>query len=421
MKIAIFVSHLPPHVGGIEVVADGQIRALASAGHDVRVITSASGSKPGRSKLNGYELHRVRAWDYLEEKMGVVFPIYSPALIWQAYKAVKKVDIVHAHDAFYLTSLFAAVWARVLRKPLIITQHVSFVPHPSKIVNLAQRIVYASVGSFIWLSSEAIIVLNSRVREFLIGRGIDNPKIVFLPNGVDVDRFCPAYDGEKYILRRKYNLPEDRLLGLFVGRLVPKKGFAELLELEAIDNLELVFAGGDAPDGHVRNDHHFLGCVNREHIPEVFKMCDIFLLPSQGEGFPVTVQEAMACGLPVITTADPAYDVYRLDESLVKLVEPTIRRLNAELQITASDPGLRVEMGIYSRAYAIEHFDLDTHVSQLLAIYNQKRSKAARLSEHSPKGVSVRWAGARSAVPSPRSPADTPIPRPRVPKTPSPG
>jgi hypothetical protein len=140
-------------------------------------------------------------------------------------------------------------------------------------------------------------------------------------------------------------------------------------------------------------------------------MCDFFLLPSQGEGFPVTVQEAMACGLPVITTADPAYDLYKLDDSLLKLVEPTTSRLKTELQITASDRELRLEMGMYSRSYAIEHFDFDSHVSQLLSIYNRGRSKTALLSRHSPRGASVRRAGARSAVPPPRSAADTLISR----------
>jgi D-inositol-3-phosphate glycosyltransferase len=419
VKIAIFVSHLPPHVGGIEAAAESQIKALATAGHDVAVITSASGSKPGRSKSSGYEMRRIRACDYLERRIGAVFPIYSPTLIWHAYKVVKNAHIVHVHDGFYLTSLVAAVWARALRKPLIVTQHVSLVPHPGKLVNLAQRVVYASAGCFIWRSSEAIVVLNSRVKEFLIDRGIEESKIMFLPNGIDVNKFSPACPEEKQTLRRKYNLPKDRLLGLFVGRLVPKKGFTELLQLKSIENLELVFAGGYAPNGHARNDHHFLGCVSREHIQEVFKMCDIFLLPSQGEGFPVTVQEAMACGLPVITTADPAYDPYKLDKSLLKLVEPPIRRFHAALQIAANDPALRLEMGRYSRAYAVENFDLGTHVSQLLSIYSQRRSNTAWPSGHLPKGVGVWGADPRPAVPSPRSSADMPTPRTRRIRMPS--
>jgi D-inositol-3-phosphate glycosyltransferase len=372
MKIAVFVSYLPPHVGGIEVVAESQIEALAAAGQNVRVITSACGSKSGPRKLKGYELYRIPAWNYFERKMGAAFPIYSPSLIWNSYKVVKNADIVHAHDAFYLTSFAAAFWARVLRKPLILTQHVDIVPHPRKIVNLAQKIVYASTGRFILRSSQKIVVLNSRVRMFLIDKGIDGARIVFLQNGVDTDVFSPSTEQQKRALRRTYNLPEGKMLALFAGRFVPKKGFTELLKLKAIKNLEMVFAGGNAPAGDMPEDRHFLGAISRQHVPDIFKMCDIFVLPSQGEGFPVTVQEAMASGLAVIMTDDPAYAPYGLNELFVKLIEPSADRVGAALQAITDDSQLRQEMARYSRAYALEHFDLSAHVAQLLSIYESQ-------------------------------------------------
>jgi D-inositol-3-phosphate glycosyltransferase len=378
VKIAVFVHYLPPHVGGIEVISESQIKALLAAGQDVMVISSACSSEPGLSKVDGYEARRIRAWNYFEEKMGAAFPIYSPALVWHGYKAVRAADIVHAHDAFYLTSLTAAIWARILRKPLILTQHVGMVPHPNKLVNLIQQLVYATTGRFILRSSRAILVLNSRVRKFVLGKGIEESKIMFLPNGVDTSTFTPAARWEKRLLRRKYNLPEDKLLALFAGRFVAKKGFAKLLGLKSIKNLEVVFVGGDVPAGHMRDDHHFLGSVSRERMPEVFKMCDIFMLPSQGEGFPVTVQEAMASGLSVITTADPAYGPYNLDESLVQLVEPTTSRFSAALQMTVNDPELRREMSRYSRAYALANFDWRVHVTQLLSIYDSNLKTSGR-------------------------------------------
>jgi glycosyltransferase involved in cell wall biosynthesis len=243
------------------------------------------------------------------------------------------------------------------------------VPHPRKIVNLMQKIVYASTGRFILRSSKKVIVLNSRVKAFLIGRGINEARIVFLPNGVDTKAFSPSTEQQKRALRRRYNLPEDKILALFVGRFVPKKGFTKLLRVEAIKNLELVFAGGNAPDGYTRDDQHFLGAISRKHAPDVFRMCDIFVLPSQGEGFPVTIQEAMASGLSVIMTDDPAYDPYGLDESLVKLVEPNTKSVTIALQATVDDFQLQQEMARYSRAYALEHFDLSTNITQLLSIY----------------------------------------------------
>ena len=369
IKVAVFVSYMPPHIGGIEVAVEGQIKALVESGQTITAITSACGSEPGLSKYDGYELRRIPAWNYFEEKMGAVFPIYLPSLFWYGYKAVKSSDIVHAHDAFYLTSLTAAFWARVLRRPLILTQHVDIVPHSNKLVTLAQKVAYATTGRFILRSTKKIIVLNSRVRNFLIAQGVDKSKIIFLPNGIDTEVFSPATNDERSALRRKYGLPQDKVLALFVGRFVPKKGFATLLNLETMDNLDFVFAGGHAPVNHTRSDQHFLGPITRAEAPDIFKMCDIFVLPSLGEGFPVTVQEAMASGLPIITTDDPAYDLYELDDSRVKLTEPSIRMLSIALRSIIEDRKLRLEMGRYSREYALSNFHIKARINDLISHY----------------------------------------------------
>jgi glycosyltransferase involved in cell wall biosynthesis len=195
--------------------------------------------------------------------------------------------------------------------------------------------------------------------------------MVFLPNGIDTSKFSPATVKERSVLRKRYGLPQDKVLGLFVGRFVAKKGFVELLKLETIEGAELVFAGGDSPAGHSRDDHHFLGPVDRANVQDIFKMCDVFILPSRGEGFPLTVQEAMSCGLAVITTDDPAYDAYALDESLVMLIEPSSSTVALALKTVVEVPDLRNEMGVYSREYALSHFDDRMHIADLLSIYGQ--------------------------------------------------
>jgi glycosyltransferase involved in cell wall biosynthesis len=382
MKIAIFVSYLPPHVGGIEVVAENQIKALAAKHQEVTVITSACGSKLGLEKYDYYEVRRIAAWNYFEEKMGAVFPLFSPSLMWHSYKAVKNADIVHAHDAFYLTSLSAAFWARVLRKPLIITQHVDMIPHPSPVVNLAQKLVYSTTGRFILHSSSKIIVLNSRVKSFLINKGINESNIRFLPNGLDTAAFSPTTVKQKRLLRKKYNLPQDKILALYVGRFVPKKGFTKLLRIKPIQNLDLVFAGGNRPTGHTRNDHHFLGAVGRPSIPDVFRMCDIFILPSEGEGFPVTVQEAMASGLLIATTDDPAYEPYALHRAHIELIEPTSAGIYHALTRLIARFNERDKTSTYVRNYAIEHFGLEANADKLIDIYEHVlsvKSTAVRL------------------------------------------
>jgi glycosyltransferase involved in cell wall biosynthesis len=369
VRIAIFVHYYPPHVGGIEVVAEGQATSLAEAGEEVTVITGASGAKPGVMLLGKCSVRRVRAWNYLEKRWDAVFPIYSPSLIWHGYRAVKRADIVHAHDSFYLTSLIAAIWARVLGKPLILTQHVDLVPHPNSVVRFAQRLIYWTTGRFILKSSRQIIVLNSRVAAFLAAKGVDERRITFLQNGVDPGLFCPPRTAEKLALRHQYGLPLDKTLALFVGRFVPKKGFEKLFRLRAIEDVDLIFVGGPAPATSARPDHHFLGVVSRDCMPDLYKLCDVFVLPSEGEGFPLTAQEAMSCGLPVIMTDDPAYEPYNLDRELVQLVEPTIHAITTALQVAASDADRRQAMASYSRAYATKNFGLDDNLAALVGIY----------------------------------------------------
>jgi glycosyltransferase involved in cell wall biosynthesis len=371
LNIAMFVHYAPPHIGGIEVVAARQARSLADAGENVTVITSACGASPGLTGPPGCRVRRIRAWNYFEERWHAVFPVFAPSLIWHSYKAVRDADVVHAHDSFYLTSFAAAFWARIFRKPLILTQHVDLVPHPGRLIVLIQRIIYSTSGKFIRRSSREVIVLNSRVADFIARKGVSRSAIRFLPNGVNAEQFSPATSQDKAALRARHGLPADRVLALFVGRFVPKKGFEKLFKLGSIDNLELVFVGGSAPPGHARQDQHFLGVIDPEDMPDIYRLCDIFVLPSEGEGFPATTQEAMASGLAVIMTDDPAYAMYHLDRSLVKLIDPSVESVGAALQSVADDPELREAMAAYSRLYTLKNFELAANVSDLTAIYRR--------------------------------------------------
>jgi D-inositol-3-phosphate glycosyltransferase len=369
MKIAVFSSYLPPHVGGIDVVAESQAVLLAERqGIEVRSVTSACGGTSGLVRSGNRIVRRIPAWNYLEDSKGAAFPVFAPSIIWHAYTAVRQSDIVHAHDGFYLSSLAAAFWARVLHKPLVLTQHISFIPHPSALLSTAQKIAYATTGQFIFRSSSKIIILNSRVKTFLQAHGM-NDKLVYLPNGVDTSEFSPINSEQKAALREKYNLPKHKTLALFVGRYIPRKGFTELSSIKHISGLSVVFVGGPVPDKQTRSDQYFLGSVTHHAMADIYRMCDIFILPSQGEGFPCSVQEAMACGLPIITTDDPAYGVYQLDRSKVSLIQPTKQAMSVALTALVADTRLRLAMSAYSRSYAVTEFSWSTNIEKLLAIY----------------------------------------------------
>ena len=310
--------YYPPHTGGIEYVAQNQARGLAALGDAVTVVTSRVSPDEDSHQDGGVTIVRVKAINGFE-RWGVPFPIFSPRLVTVLLKATRDADVVHIHDALYLSSWCAALIARLYHRPIVLTQHVDLVPHPSRVVKLLQRLVYATVGATVFHSSAIIVVLNERVKSFLVARGISDAKITFILNGVDSELFRPAAPKEKQVLRAKYELSRSKKIILFVGRIVPKKGFEKVLAAES-QLYQLVFVGGSLDRAESANVR-FLGRLPQPQLAEIYRAADIFVLPAHGEGFPLTIQEAMASGLPVIMADDAGYAVYELDQNLVYLLE----------------------------------------------------------------------------------------------------
>jgi D-inositol-3-phosphate glycosyltransferase len=369
VKILITVHHFSPHISGVGKVAEQQARRLAKEGEDITVLTSDCSDRPGVSSYDGFKLIRARATNITETRFSAPFPIFSPSIIWRAYKLTKDADIVHVHDAFYISSIVVVVWARILKKPIFLTQHIEIIPHPNKIIMFAQRFAYATWGTFIFKSSNKIFVFNDRVYKFLIKKHIDKNKISFLNNGVDFDLFKPATKIIKTDLRSKYGLPQDKVLALFVGRFVPKKGFYKLVEA-VNDNYVLIFVGGEKPNRIMADKRRiFLGLRTSVEISEIYKACDLFVLPSEGEGFPLSIQEAMASGLPIITTDDEGYKMHNFNPALFRMINPTILNIKDNITQLADDSSMREAMGQYSISYAKTNFSWSKNIRFLKLNY----------------------------------------------------
>lgn len=366
----LLVSHYyPPHVGGIENVVRQEAEGLAARGADVTVLTSGPGS--ATTVEGGVRVVRIRAWNGAEERAGVPFPVFSPALAAAALRLSRRADVVHVHDCLYLSSWAAGLAARLTRTRRVHTQHVAVVDHPSGLVRAVQRAVYGTAGRFLLRGARSVFTLNASVAAFVRAHGARAERSHHLANGVDTELFRPAAAGERAAARDRLGLPADRVLVLFVGRLVPKKGYDLLLAAHTPDaGYDLVFSGGgEAAALTGRPGVHHLGALPPEAVAEAYRACDVFALPSTAEGFPLTVQEAMASGLPVVTTDDPGYAPYGLDRDGVSLVARDVPALAAELRALAADPLRRARMGEYSRTYAERAFTWESHVRTLLAHY----------------------------------------------------
>ncbi|MFC8449245.1 glycosyltransferase family 4 protein [Kitasatospora sp. NPDC057223] len=366
----LLVSHYyPPHLGGIENVVRQEAVHLAARGVDVTVLTS--GERGSVRQEDGVRVVRVAAWNGAE-RAGVPFPVLSPAVLAAALRWARRADVVHLHDCLYLTSWTAGLAAFLTRTPHVLTQHVAMVEHPSALVRGVQRAVYAVAGRALLRRARRVLTLNASVAAFVGEYGARAERRRHLPNGVDTALFRPAEGAEERLLARKrLGLPADRTLVLFAGRLVPKKGYDLLLAAhDGTDRYDLVFAGdGDAQALAGRPGVHHLGTLAPERLAEAYRACDVFALPSTAEGFPLTVQEAMASGLPVVTTDDPGYAPYRLDRERVMLLPRDAAVLRGALAALAADEPLRARMGRYSRDCATTAFGWEEHVSALLGHY----------------------------------------------------
>ena len=358
MKLVIATTFLPPHVGGLEVVAQQQAQTLAAAGHEVCVITSRHDRGLPASEFSeaGYRIIRVPVLNALENRTGIPYPIVGSAFVKACWRELHSAEYIHVHDTFYQPSQLAALVARLLNKPMHITQHVGVVDHPKKMVMQSQNLIYRLIAPRLWNRAESVTVYNANVREFLISRGVESRKIREVDNGIDVNVFKPVPLEERRKLRSRLGLPVDGAFALFVGRLVPKKGFLELLGARSTE-FEILFAGpGKVPEPCPSNVR-FLGAVDRDEIAAWYQASDLFVLPVLGELFPLAMQEAMACGLPIVAFDDPRYAEYELDRTLISLVEREPDQIRTAILRVLGDPHLARRMSIYSRELAETRFD----------------------------------------------------------------
>jgi glycosyltransferase involved in cell wall biosynthesis len=132
---------------------------------------------------------------------------------------------------------------------------------------------------------------------------------LFWPNGVDTTAFQPAGDETRKALRARLGLPADRRVLLFVGRFVEKKGLGFLRSLARdLPQFEWVFIGWgpEDPAAWKLAQVRCLGSLPQAAIADYYRASDLLVLPSVGEGFPLVVQEAMACGLPAFISTETA-------------------------------------------------------------------------------------------------------------------
>ena len=216
------------------------------------------------------------------------------------------------------------------------------------------------------LARFAAVVANSPVIEAqLVERfGVSRDRICVLPNGVDERHFFPRDRAEA---RRRLGLPPDRPILAFVGHLNERKGPLRVMQaIRARPEIGAVFLGRgpQEPEGP---QVLFAGAVPHEEVPFWLSAADLFVLPTLDEGCSNALLEALACGLPVVTSDRP-FNRAVVDESMALLVEPSDpAALGAAIAALVERPSLRASLGAAARAHAAA-FRLERRAARILAL-----------------------------------------------------
>jgi glycosyltransferase involved in cell wall biosynthesis len=357
-QYCIFSAQYYPHVGGVERYTLYLSRKLIEAGNKVTIVTSNTGSLSGDEVQDNIQIYRLPCYDLLHGR----YPVFKKN---QEFKRVEKLlreqqyDFVIINTRFYLHSLYGAKFAKSRGIPAIVIEHGT--SHLS-----VNNKLFDTVGG--WYEHFLTFLLKKYCKNYY---GVSEACCEWsghfhikskgtLYNAVEIEEFQKILGESQIDYRKKYMIPEESRVISFTGRLIPEKGIRQLvsavkaINLNRIENKQLpvyLVIAGDGPlyrEIQKISDSYTImtGQIDFEHIVKLLDTSDIFCLPSDSEGFPTSVLEAVACKCFVITTyqggarellINEEYGIIMKDntteliqENLEKVLENDTYRLRAE-------------------------------------------------------------------------------------------
>lgn len=365
---------IPSREGGVEVVVEQLSKRMAALGHNVTCynrgghhVSGAEFEIEHRSMYEGVRLAAVPTID----KRGIA--AMSASVSAAVAAAFHKYDVVHIHAE---GPAFMCWLPRLMGKKVIVTIH-GLDHQRAKWGKLASTYIMMGEKNAVRFADE-IIVLSKGVQDYFMdtyGR-----KTVLIPNGVNRPALRKAE-----LIQEKFGLNKDDYI-LYLGRLVPEKGIQYLIE--AFRNVEtdkkLVIAGGSSDTDAFAQELRelaagderilFTGFVQGQLLEELFSNAYLYCLPSDLEGMPLSLLEAMSYGSCCLTSDIPeCADV--MEDHGVTFRKGDVADLTGKLSHLCAAPQEVQRYQESAADYICERFNWDHVTEQTFALYRNGQEK----------------------------------------------
>ena len=361
---------IPSRQGGIEIVVEELAVRMAALGHQVTIYNRSghhvSGKEFDQKKLREYKGIRMKYVPTIDKK-GLA--AMSASFFAAVAAAFGKYDVVH----FHAEGPCAMLWLpKLFGKRCIATVH-GLDHQRAKWGKFASTYIMLGEKCAVRFADE-IIVLSEGVQKYFLdtyGR-----KTRFIPNGVN----RPVLH-EAEIIKNKFGLEKDTYI-LFLGRLVPEKGLRYLIQAfkQVKTDKKLVIAGGSSDTDEfaselwemAKDDDRiiFTGFVQGQELDELYSNAYVYTLPSDLEGMPLSLLEAMSYGnCCLVSDIDECASVVE-DKALI-FKKSDVNDLKEKLQLACDQPKLVEQMKAEAADFICGKYNWDDVVKETLSLYRK--------------------------------------------------
>ncbi len=350
-------------MGGQERVAFDLAVSQLRAGWDVTAVSLAP--PPDGPLAAELRAAGVRVEHVARDKPGVDLSLIVKLARWLREA---RVDLVHTHNRMAL--IYGAPAGRLARAAVVHTKHGKNPKGGTRLVagNIAGRLVHA----FVAVSEETANVARKR-------HEVSQRRLFVIDNGIELSKFHPDADARARI-RRELGVVGDACVIGTVGRIAAEKDHARLVRAAAPllgPETHLAIAGDGPLLPALREQVHQLGVSKFAHllgvrrdVPAVLNAFDVFAMSSVTEGLPLVIPEAMATGLPVVSTNVGGIPNV-IDEGQTGFLVADEAGLHDRLAALVHDPALRRACGERARHAAVNRFSAERMQREYLQLYSR--------------------------------------------------